>query len=360
MTQSHLRRGVSLHTLLSLAVLLAWSASADAHPTAFVCGDADGTGSVTVTDGVQVLAGAADLGGNCASSANACDVDGDGRNTVTDGVAVLRQASGLPAVSQCASPVVGDESVARTSVPLPGCDSVMAETRYCLTLVQATDSEETNLAVLGLDSGQLCNLFEVPQSIGTDDLPNSIGNDQQAGSIGWRGEILYVCTEGGLFRISLRDGGTEHLPVSCEAVAANDDAIFVMRAWADASPDHLPGEVSAYASYDDLRADRAGTVYMLRHSSRLTATDDRLYGAWHSTDMIDSVDLATGTDLAPIPLESYANWVNGFSVVDNGDLVINRFVGGNGVTIFDAATGARTGALSPARSLNGLACVARP
>ncbi len=345
--------------MLCLAVLLAWSARADGHSTAFVCGDADGSGSVTVTDGVQVLVGAADLGGSCASSADACDVDGDGRNTVTDGVAVLRQATGLPAVSQCASPVVGDESVARTNVPLAGCDSVTAETRYCLTLAQAAGSDETTLAVLGLDSGQLCDLFEVPQSIGTDGEPSSIGNDQQAGSIGWRGEILYVCTEGGLFRISLRDGGTEHLPVRCEAVAANDDTIFVMGAYQDASPEHPPGEVSAYASYEDLRAARADTVYVLRTNSRLTATEDRLYGAWHSTHVIDSIDLATGASRDQILLDSYADWVNGFSVVD-GDLVINKFVGGNGVTLFAAATGARTGALSPARSLNGLACVARP
>ena len=345
--------------MLSLAVLLAWSTHADGHSTAFVCGDADGNGSVTVTDGVHVLASAAEIGGYCGPPADACDVDGDGHNTVTDGVAVLRMAAGLPSVSQCDSPVVGDESVARTIVPLSGCDSVTAETRYCLTLVRAEGSDETNLAVLGLDSGQLCDLFEVPQSIGTDGNPNSIGDDGNAGSIGWRGEIVYVCTEGGLFRLSLRDGGAELLPVSCQAVAANDGAIFVMRSFADASPEHLPGEVRAYASYEDLRAARADSVYGLPVNSRLTASDDRLYGAWHSTNTIDSVDVATGAHLDPIVLDSYDDWVNGFSVAGE-DLVVNKFVGGNAVTIFDASTGARTGALSPARSLNGLACVARP
>jgi hypothetical protein len=131
MTTSHPQRVTARLLVLSLTALLVRSApTAAAAPTPFVCGDADGNGAVTVTDGVQVLAGAAELGGDCASSAAACDVDGDGRVTVTDGVAVLRTASDLPATSRCASPVVGDESVARSSVALSGCEAVTAEARY--------------------------------------------------------------------------------------------------------------------------------------------------------------------------------------------------------------------------------------
>jgi hypothetical protein len=337
--------------MLSVTMLLVWSAVATGSPTPFVCGDADGSGSVTVTDGVRVLAEAADLGGACASIPGACDVDGDGRVTVTDGVAVLRTASDLPAVSRCASPVSGDESVARTSVDFSGCGAVTAETRYCLTFAQAADASATTLAVLGLDSGALCDLFEVAPELGT---------YERSGSIGWRGEILYVCTEAGLIRMSLLDGQTERLSTPCTAAAANDDAIFVMRSFADASFEHPPGEVVAYASEDDLRADHAANVYELRGSSRLAATADRLYGAWHSTHMVDRFDLATGAALDSIELEGYADWVNGFSVLEDGSLVVNKFVGSTGVTIFDADTGARTGVLSPARALNGLACVAHP
>jgi hypothetical protein len=202
--------------------------------------------------------------------------------------------------------------------------------------------------VLGLESGALCDLFEVAPEIAMSDA---------SGSIGWRGEILYVCTEAGLVRMSLLDGRAERVAMACTAAAANDDAVFVMRSFADASPEHPPGEVVAYASADDLRADRAAKVYQLRGSSRLAATDDRLYGAWHSTHTIDRVDLATGAALEPIALDGYDDWVNGFSVLDDGSLVVNKFVGGAGVTMFDAATGARTGASSPARPLNGLACV---
>lgn len=64
-----------------------------------VCGDADGNGSVTVTDGVNVLRGAVGLPG-CTNLA-VCDVDGSGAMTVTDGVNVLRAAASLPATMTC-------------------------------------------------------------------------------------------------------------------------------------------------------------------------------------------------------------------------------------------------------------------
>ena len=58
-----------------------------------LCGDADGSGSVTVTDGVSVLRAAANLPSRC--SMVVCDVDRSGTITVTDGVNVLRGAAGF-------------------------------------------------------------------------------------------------------------------------------------------------------------------------------------------------------------------------------------------------------------------------
>jgi hypothetical protein len=63
------------------------------------CGDADGSGSVTVTDGVQTLRSAAGLSSSCTPAR--CDVDGSGSISVTDGVNVLRKAAGLAAPSAC-------------------------------------------------------------------------------------------------------------------------------------------------------------------------------------------------------------------------------------------------------------------
>ena len=69
-------------------------------PVPKLCGDADGSGAVTVTDGVQVLRQAAGLSSACTLAV--CDVDHSGTTTVADGVNALRAAAGLPAISPCA------------------------------------------------------------------------------------------------------------------------------------------------------------------------------------------------------------------------------------------------------------------
>lgn len=70
-----------------------------APAAAETCGDADGSGAVTVTDGVQTLRSAAGLSSSC--TAARCDVDGSGTVSVTDGVNVLRKAAGLAAPDAC-------------------------------------------------------------------------------------------------------------------------------------------------------------------------------------------------------------------------------------------------------------------
>jgi hypothetical protein len=64
-----------------------------------VCGDADGDGTVTDTDGVQVLRAAVALSSVCTLAV--CDVDGDGTITDTDGVRTLRKAALLPVEEAC-------------------------------------------------------------------------------------------------------------------------------------------------------------------------------------------------------------------------------------------------------------------
>lgn len=98
-----------------LALALATNVSAQ------VCGDADGSGTVTVTDGVQVLRAAAELSSECTQRKNSCDVDGNGTVTVSDGVNVLRKAAELSIVENCpgGSGVDADVSaVVEITVPL--------------------------------------------------------------------------------------------------------------------------------------------------------------------------------------------------------------------------------------------------
>lgn len=65
-----------------------------------LCGDADGNGSVTVSDGVQALRAAAELSTSCTPVR--CDVDGNGAINLADGVNVLRKAAELPIAGSCA------------------------------------------------------------------------------------------------------------------------------------------------------------------------------------------------------------------------------------------------------------------
>ena len=64
-----------------------------------LCGDVDGSKTVTVTDGVQVLRAAAGLSSDCTEEI--CDADVNGEIGVTDGVIVLRKAAGLTITEDC-------------------------------------------------------------------------------------------------------------------------------------------------------------------------------------------------------------------------------------------------------------------
>ena len=87
-------RTLTAALLLGAAVGL-WSRPAAAE----VCGDADGNGVVSLTDGVRALRAAAALPNGCDLAV--CDVDGSGTVSVTDGVRVLRAAAGLAADLVC-------------------------------------------------------------------------------------------------------------------------------------------------------------------------------------------------------------------------------------------------------------------
>ena len=81
---------------LAMGLLVIGLAAAPA--AAQVCGDANGDGNVTVSDGVQALRAAADLPSVCDA---ACDVDGNGTVTVSDGVNILRKAADLAVNEAC-------------------------------------------------------------------------------------------------------------------------------------------------------------------------------------------------------------------------------------------------------------------
>lgn len=86
--------------------------------SAQVCGDADGNGQVSVTDGVQALRAAAALTNTC--TAARCDVDGNGSISVTDGVNILRKAASLPITENCPNTEAQIEELLQNTLPIFG------------------------------------------------------------------------------------------------------------------------------------------------------------------------------------------------------------------------------------------------
>jgi len=82
----------------SLSFACAWAVLAVTPAAAQLCGDADGNGDVSVTDGVRALQAVAGIPDRCDAR---CDLDGDGRTSLSDGVNVLRLAADLSAFTAC-------------------------------------------------------------------------------------------------------------------------------------------------------------------------------------------------------------------------------------------------------------------
>jgi hypothetical protein len=103
------------------------------------CGDADGNGSVTVTDGVQTLRAAAELPSSC--TVGICDMDGNGSVTVTDGVSVLRKAAELPASEECGGAAGQPATVLAELQPLFALALPFATSKPVTSCANAPDGE---------------------------------------------------------------------------------------------------------------------------------------------------------------------------------------------------------------------------
>jgi len=261
---------------------------------------------------------------------------------------VVPHADGPP--PPCEDPAeVGDETIPRRDVALPGCESVTRESEHCLTSASGT------LAVVGLDTGTVCPLASSP--------PVDVGPGSP--TLAWRGEAAYACLYGiGLVRASLEDGSVLVGQMPCTAVALDDEGrLLVSAAPREASDPYGFPTTNLYAfdSWRDALAGRAAAVYpdgwIGWVPERLTVRDGIVYRAWHSTDTIDRSELATGTTLPSIGLQGYDGWILGLAVTGDGRLVIPGDSWGDTIRVFDAATGLSRPAVQPSMPVQALACV---
>jgi len=160
-----------------VCLLLACSAAAEAQ----VCGDADNSGAVTVTDGVQALRAAAGLSSTCDTNAN-CDVDGNGSVSVTDGVNILRKAADLPIIEACAGALDNQlETVLRSTVPIFGSLTKIAVPTAAAAEIQVFECEnEGGTFEVDTETGEIfffdCDLagLNYDGSIGFDASTNTV------------------------------------------------------------------------------------------------------------------------------------------------------------------------------------------
>jgi hypothetical protein len=232
-------------------------------------------------------------------------------------------------------------------VEFPGCEDVAAESHYCLTLAGG------EITMIGLDSGQSCPVTATDAPI--TDFP------LVSGSIAWLDDDLYVCGEGGLIRISLRDGTWEAGGRPCDAVARYHDGLLVNRWLASViDPEGGSGFSPPLAWYPDFQAvlsDAAERTFSLgSFSETVTVQGEKLYTAWHAGISIGVGDLSNDEDLGVLTLEDYDGWMLGMSVTDDGYLVLSGDPWGAVVYVFDAYDGRLVKKLDAFAS--GLACVA--
>lgn len=240
------------------------------------------------------------------------------------------------------TPQVLDESIARLDMTFPGCEDVMGESHYCMTTISG------GAALIGLDSGDVCPIVSSENLVA---LPFIT-------SLSWRGQALYMCAyPNGLMRLSLLDGNVESAEVPCGAVTDFGNALaltggpFGYGFW--------DFGLNVYPSYEAVLSGPASAKYDIGPDSRLTIHGDRVYSAWHSTNVINVFDLAANAALTPITLEGYDGWILGMAVNEAGELMISGDIWGDTIYVFDLATGSKLRELHPTMPVYGLACVAR-
>jgi hypothetical protein len=241
------------------------------------------------------------------------------------------------------------KSTPREPITVPGCENVGAEAHHCVTM---SDNE---VLLLGLDSGRFCHVTTTAAPITAVPLVS--------GSIAWLGEELYVCSEGGLIRISLRDGSWAAGGRACNAVATYDGGLLVNR-WLIGSGESVDGpwSESPLAWYPDFDAYRHGeperTFDLGSFSATMTVQGERLYTAWHAGISVDVSDLNEQRAVGALTLEDYNGWMLGMAVTEDGYLVLSGDPWGQTVYVFDAYDGRRVKRFDIDRVISGLACSA--
>jgi hypothetical protein len=242
--------------------------------------------------------------------------------------------------------ICGSGGTCVTAPYLVMCDHVVSQSHYCLTMMG------DSAAFIGLDTGEVCAL---------DKWVGRYPGGHSTHSIALLDGHVHVCVDEigahGIVRFDLISGTWDVAPVLCEAVTRWRDGLLTMPpgSWG------LSGRVLWFRSWEAALAEDGVSVPVDPHDLRMSASGDRLYSWWHSTDHVTEYDLVSGDELRDIYLEGYDDWINGLSVTEDGLIIINDRSRG-GLSLYDVDTGSfieNVPIVSPPPdfSMSGLVCL---
>lgn len=122
--------------------------------------------------------------------------------------------------------------------PFPNCSAVTRESAYCLVLRGAQ-----HLALLGLDSGTLC------------DGPTIDADLRFASSMAWVGDSAYICEHDQVIEVDLATGATAAINASCWSLTDQQGGFLILQIAQDSSV-----SLSWYGTAGDL-AQHKGKTY---------------------------------------------------------------------------------------------------
>lgn len=235
-----------------------------------------------------------------------------------------------------------DDTPPLRDVPLPGCESIRQESRYCLTTVGLT------VAAVGLDSGTVCRLSNGP----------SVGVDPQSLSMAWRGDALYTCQQSvGIARGSLSDGSVEVAGGPCNGVTVGNGRLLVAPVFAGPFSRLL----DAYDTWADVVAGQPSETRNLGLVENLSADGGVLYKyVAYRGPIVGRTDLAFNASLGDVTLQGLNGTVTGLSATSDGRLVVSGDFFGPIIRVFDASTGALEHSVTPSQAVGALACTDAP
>jgi len=231
----------------------------------------------------------------------------------------------------------GPEGAGRLDALPAACAALPAEEAVCLTLSIDFEDEGRSsvLRGIGMQTGRAC----IATRLNTPTRPTP--------TAAWLGEYFHYCDPNGdvsglLTRVHVTTGRVEKAYVPCSGVTAYDGRLLVKRYPSSMEELEIYDDLILYEDFWSAQCGVPSANLGNLTDEVFTASDGRLYSAWHSTDRISAFELPSMEALEPVVLEDYSAWVHGLAALGKREVVVSNELDLPGIYGFNLATGYRT------------------